>query len=70
MFFVKKKNYFFSQEREQLINRKSVDLLRKYMTRFGKIKPRKYTAVSVKQQKTLRMAILRARELGILPYKK
>lgn len=68
MFFVKKKNFFFSPEREALINRKSIDLLRKYITRFGAIKPRKYTAVSVKQQKALRRAIIRARELGVLPY--
>lgn len=68
MFFVKKKNFFFNKEREALIHWKSIDLLQKYTTRFGFIKPRKYTAVSVKQQKALRIAIIRARELGLIPY--
>jgi small subunit ribosomal protein S18 len=65
---VKKKNFFFTKQREELIHWKSIDLLRKYTTRFGFIKPRKYTAVSVKQQKALRNAIIRARELWLIPY--
>ena len=68
MFFVKKKNFLFSKEREALIHWKSIDLLLRYTTRFGFIKPRKYTAVSVKQKKALRTAIIRARELGLIPY--
>jgi ribosomal protein S18 len=63
MFFMKKKNYLCNDERVALINRKSIELLQRYTTRFGRIKPRKYTAVSVKQQKALRTAIIRAREL-------
>lgn len=70
MFFVKKKNFLFNKDRETLIHWKSLDLLKKYMTRFAFIKPRKYTWVSVKQQKTLRKAIIRARELWLLPYTK
>jgi small subunit ribosomal protein S18 len=68
MFFVKKKNFFFNKERKALINWKSIDLLQKYTTRFWFIKPRKYTAVPVKEQKALRVAIIRARELGLIPY--
>ncbi len=64
----KKVDFFSSSENEQLINRKSVNLLKRYMTRFGDIKKRKYTGNSVKHQKAVRQAIIRARELGLLPY--
>lgn len=62
------KNFFDNKEHIQYINWKSLALLKRYMTRFGDIKPRKYTGNSVKVQKMLRISILRARELGLLPY--
>lgn len=66
----KKKNIFddASASLEQFINWKSVGLLKKYMTRFGDIKPRAYTFATVTQQKKLKKAISMARELGVLPY--
>ena len=66
--FVKKKAFLTSTERMDLISWKSTALLRTYMTRFGALKPRKFTGNSVKQQKLVRQAVLRARELGLLPY--
>ncbi len=45
-------------------------MLKKYITRFGDIKPREYTNSSVSTQKKLKTAILRARELGFIPFKK
>jgi len=45
-------------------------MLKKYITRFGDIKPRAYTNNSVSIQKKLKTAILRARELGFITYKK
>jgi ribosomal protein S18 len=45
-------------------------MLKKYITRFGNIKPRAYTNNSVSTQKKLKNAILRARELGFIAYKK
>lgn len=50
------------------LNWKSVVLLQHYLTRFGNIKPRKYTGNNVKFQKATRQAIIRARELGLIPY--
>lgn len=70
MFRKKKKNFFAYGDNELLINWKSTLLLRDYTTRFGNIKPRKYTSVSVKHQKSLRQAIIRAREIGVMPYTK
>ncbi len=62
------KKSYFNKDNEYLINWKSVKLLKTYTTRFDNIKPRKYTGNSVKQQKKVRRAIIRARELGLLPY--
>lgn len=45
-------------------------MFKKYITRFGEVKPRKYTGNSVSVQKKLREAILRARELGLLSFTK
>jgi len=50
------------------VNWKSVTLLQHYITRFGNIKSRKYTGNNVKFQKATRKAIIRARELGLIPY--
>lgn len=63
-----KKTFWIDEQTEELISWKSVELLKRYITRFGDIKPRKYTGIEVKHQKTLRKSIIRARELGLLPY--
>ncbi len=70
MFSRKNKNPFKNKENLDLINWKSVEFLRKFTTRFGNIKPRKFTGLSVTQQKKVRQAIIRTRELGLLPYTK
>jgi ribosomal protein S18 len=59
----KRKTFFSDPNNWYLINWKSIVLLKRYMTRFGDIKPRKYTNVPVKIQKRIRKAIIRAREL-------
>lgn len=65
---VEKKISKIDNQTEELISWKTVELLKRYITRFGDIKPRKYTKIEVKHQKTLRKSIIRARELGLLPY--
>jgi len=63
-----KKSFFVDKKNQQYISWKAIPVLRKYLTRFGDIKPRKYTGVNVKTQKRIRRSIIRARELGLLPY--
>lgn len=63
-------SFFSDKKNEKYINRKSIVMLKKYVTRFGDIKPREYTKNSVGTQKKLKTAILRARELGFIAYKK
>jgi len=63
MFTKAKKNFFSYGDNADLINWKSIALLRRYTTRFGNIKPRKYTGLAVKHQKAVRQSIIRAREI-------
>lgn len=71
MHYTKKKNTFNTAEKYlDYINWKAIYLLRRYMTRFGNIKARKYTNSSVKTQKAVRQSIIRAREIGLLEYTK
>lgn len=68
---LKKKNNLLNHERfASLISWKALPLLRMYTTRFDDIKPRKYSNHPVSIQKKMRKAIIRAREIGLLPYTK
>lgn len=51
-----------------VIDYKDIELLRGYLTVFGRIVPRYYSGISLKQQKMLSLAIKRAREMALLPY--
>lgn len=64
------KKGFFAEDKAKIenINWKATNFLRNYMTRFGDIKPRRFMGNRVTHQKKVRMAIIRARELGVLPY--
>ncbi len=54
----------------QNIDYKNTELLSNYLTKFGKIVPRYYSGVCLKNQKKLSQAIKRARTMGLLPYVK
>jgi len=60
--------FFIKPENRKYVSWKSLPMLKKYMTRFGDIKPRKYTWNPVGVQKNLRKIIIRAREMGLLEY--
>ncbi len=50
------------------IDYKDVDLLRKFVTERGKILPRRITGLTAQQQRSLTLAIKRARILALLPF--
>ncbi len=52
------------------IDYKNVELLSQYITKFGKIVPRYYSKVSLKNQKKLAREIKRARTMALLPFVK
>lgn len=54
----------------QNIDYKNVELLKKYITKFGKIVPRYYSWVSLKNQKKLSTAIKKARIMALIPFVK
>ncbi|MGW6404046.1 30S ribosomal protein S18 [Streptomyces sp. NPDC055134] len=50
------------------IDYKDTDLLRKFISDRGKIRSRRVTRVSARQQRRLTAAIKNAREMALLPY--
>lgn len=52
----------------QTIDYKDLQFLKKYVTRQGKILPRRATGVTVQQQRRLAKAIKRARILALFPF--
>ena len=54
----------------QNIDYKNIELLKKYITKFGKITPRYYSGVSLKNQKKLSNAIKKARTMALIPFVK
>jgi small subunit ribosomal protein S18 len=50
------------------IDYKDVETLRSYLSVFGRIVPKYYTGISLKQQKRLSNGIKIAREMALLPY--
>jgi small subunit ribosomal protein S18 len=51
------------------IDYKQVDLLRRFITEEGKIRPRRQTGTCAKHQRELAQAIKRARHLALLQFK-
>lgn len=58
----------FCKEDVDFIDYKDTNLLRKYMTDRGKIKPRRVTGTCTQHQHDVALAIKRAREMALLPY--
>ncbi len=54
----------------QNIDYKNVELLKNYTTKFGKIVPRYYSGVCLKNQKKLATAIKKARVMALIPFVK
>ncbi|MFI9422574.1 30S ribosomal protein S18 [Streptomyces achromogenes] len=50
------------------IDYKDTDLLRKFVSDRGKIRSRRVTPVTVRQQRLLARAVKNAREMALLPY--
>lgn len=67
-FVHKPKMCTFCVEKNARIDYKQVDLLRRYVTERGKIRPRRQTGMCAKHQRSMATAIKRARHLALLPY--
>jgi len=58
----------FCTDHNVSIDYKQSELLRRYVTDEGKIRPRRQTGTCAKHQRELARAIKRARQLALLPY--
>jgi len=64
----KKKYCIFCKERVEYIDYKDVNLLKRFLSDKGKIRPKRTTGNCAQHQRKLSMAIKRAREVALLPY--
>jgi small subunit ribosomal protein S18 len=67
-FFAKPKFCQFCADKTLTIDYKKTDLLRKYVTEDGKIRPRRQTGACAKHQRTVAAAVKQARHIALLPY--
>lgn len=63
-----RKHCQFCKDNVEFIDYKDVQLLRKYMTDRGKIKPRRVTGCCTQHQRDVANAVKRAREMALMPY--
>lgn len=62
------RNYNVSTDELNYIDYKNVRLIRRYMTRYMKIEPRRRSGLTAKQQRDMATAIKRARYMALVPY--
>jgi small subunit ribosomal protein S18 len=67
-FYSRPRECQFCTDKNAVIDYKQVDVLRRYVTDDGKIRPRRQTGTCAKHQRALARAIKRARHLALLPF--
>ena len=66
---LKQQNHcFFCVNNIQAIDYKNINVLKKFISPYGEIIPRKKTGICTKHQKKLSQAIKRARIMALLPF--
>ena len=58
----------FCADKSLEIDYKAADMLRRFVTEEGKIRPRRQTGTCARHQRTLARAIKRARQVSLLPF--
>lgn len=59
----------FCADKSIVIDYKNTDLLKRYVTDDGKIRPRRETGACAKHQRQVARAVKRARHMALLPFK-
>ena len=67
-FFAKPKFCAFCADKTLTIDYKNVDLLRKYITEDGNIRPRRQTGACAKHQRVVATAVKQSRHVALLPF--
>lgn len=63
-----KKTNYFDITNIKYIDYKDLDLIKTFLTPHGQIQSKRRTDLTAKQQRSLALAIKRARFMGLLPY--
>lgn len=58
----------FCTDRNIVIDYKQADMLRRYVSEDGKIRPRRQTGTCARHQREIARAVKRARHLALLPF--
>jgi small subunit ribosomal protein S18 len=58
----------FCASRDKVIDYKKSDELKKYVSEYGRIRPRRQTGACAKHQREVAIAVKRARHLALLPF--
>lgn len=67
-FFTRPRDCQFCTDHTVSIDYKQADLLRRFVTDDGKIRPRRQTGTCAKHQRALAVAVKRARHIALLPF--
>ncbi|NCP15589.1 30S ribosomal protein S18 [bacterium] len=67
-YYVRPKFCQFCVDKHLAIDYKQADILRRFVTEEGKIRPRRQTGTCAKHQRALAGAIKRARHIALLPF--
>jgi small subunit ribosomal protein S18 len=67
-FYTRPRECQFCIEKSTYIDYKQAEVLRRYVSDDGKIRPRRQTGVCAKHQRQLARAIKRARHIALLPF--
>ena len=67
-FFAKPKFCQFCADKTLTIDYKKTDVLRKYITEDGKIRPRRQTGACARHQRSVAAAVKQARHIALLPF--
>ncbi|MEW6092831.1 MAG: 30S ribosomal protein S18 [Chloroflexota bacterium] len=67
-YFARPKICQFCADKHLAIDYKQVDVLRRFITEDGKIRPRRQTGTCAKHQRVLAAAVKRARQIALLPF--
>ncbi len=59
---------FLLKKFQNVIDYKNIKLLKAFLTKYGKIKPRRKTRVKVQFQRSIAKAIRKARAFGLIPF--
>ena len=67
-FFAKPKTCAFCADKQMVIDYKKTDLLKRYITDEGKIRPRRQTGNCARHQRVVAGEVKKARQIALLPF--